>query len=63
MIKYSGRSSDRNFEKHYQILRTALKKDKIFIHDDPPIMATYDAPYTLPIFRRNEAMFNVKFIE
>ncbi len=62
VIQYSGRASDSNFIKHYQILQEALEKDSISTNE-PPIKATYDGPYTLPILRRNEAMFNVKFTE
>ena len=60
VIQYSGRSSNNNFKKHYQILKSSLENDQILIHE-PPIMATYDSPYTLPIFRRNEAMYKIDF--
>jgi len=62
VIRYSGRASDSNFIKHHEILRDALEKDDISFNK-PPIKATYDGPYTLPILRRNEAMFNVNFTE
>ena len=62
VIQYSGRASESNFIKHYEILREALVKDTISMNE-PPIKATYDGPYTLPVLRRNEAMFNVKFTE
>jgi len=58
VIKYSGRSSDKNFLKHSKILQQELLKDKILIIG-PAIKATYNGPFTLPPFRRNEAMFNV----
>ncbi len=58
VIKYSGRSSDKNFEKHSEILRDKLSEDKILIKGNA-IKATYNAPFTLPIFKRNEAMFSV----
>ena len=58
VIKYSGRASDKNFEKHSEILREKLLEDKISIKGSA-IKATYNSPFTLPFLRRNEAMFNV----
>ena len=58
VIKYSGRSSDKNFEKHSKILKQKLLEDKISIKGFA-IKAAYNSPFTLPPFRRNEAMFNV----
>jgi len=58
VIKYSGRASDKNFEKHSEILREKLLEDKISIIGSA-IKATYNGPYTLPFFRRNESMFNI----
>ena len=58
VIKYSGRSSDKNFDKHSQILKKKLIEDEISIIGFP-IKATYNSPFTLPLFRRNETMSNV----
>ena len=58
VIKYSGRASDSNFIKHKDILEEELKKNNILILG-PPIKATYNSPFTLPMFRRNEAMFEI----
>ena len=58
VIKYSGRASDKNFIKHKSILENALKKDDISILSQS-IKATYDGPFTLPMRRRNEAMFEI----
>ena len=58
VIKYSGRSSDNNFLKNKEILEEELKKDKIVILS-PPIRASYNSPFTLPILKRNEIMFRV----
>ncbi len=58
-IRYSGRSSDKNFIKYSKILREALLEDKILINGFA-IKATYNPPWTLPPFRRNEVMFNIK---
>ena len=61
VIRYSGRASDKNFIKHKNILENELKKNDISILG-PPIKATYNNPFTLPLLRRNEAMFviNIK---
>ena len=60
VIKFSGRSSDKNFEKHSEILKQKLADDKIKIIGSS-IRATYNSPFTLPLLRRNEAMFNVEW--
>ena len=59
VLRYSGRASDGNFLKHKEILEKELKKNSILIIS-PPIRATYDSPFTLPMNRRNEAMFKVE---
>ena len=58
VIKYTGRSSDKNFLKYSKILHQKLLKDQILIKGSA-IKATYNGPFTLPLFRRNEAMFNI----
>jgi hypothetical protein len=60
VIRYSGRSSDKNFITYSKILREKLLEDKILINGFA-IEATYNPPWTLPPFRRNEVMFNVKW--
>ena len=60
VIRYSGRASDKNFIKHKDILLKELKKNNILTLS-PPIRATYDSPFTLPMNRRNEAMFKVEY--
>ena len=60
VVRYSGRASDKNFIKHQEILENELKKDNISIVI-PAIKATYNGPFTLPMFRRNEAMFEVNW--
>ncbi len=59
VLRYSGRASDRNFLKHKKILEKQLQINNISIIS-PPIRATYDSPFTLPMNRRNEAMFKVE---
>ena len=58
-ITYSGRASDKNFIKHKEILENQLKKDNVSILS-PPIRATYNSPFTLPMLRRNEVMFEIE---
>ena len=58
VIKYTGRASDKNFIKHKDILKNELKKNDILILSSP-IKATYDRPFTLPMLRKNEAMFKI----
>ena len=60
VIRYSGRASEENFIKHKNILEDQLIKDNIKIQS-PPIKATYNSPFTLPIMRRNEAMFRIEY--
>jgi len=57
-ITYSGRASDKNFIKHKNILENELIKKDISILSSP-IKATYNSPFTLPLLRKNEAMFEV----
>ena len=59
VLRYSGRASDGNFLKHKEILEKELQKNNISIIS-PPIRATYDSPFTLPMNRRNEAMFKIE---
>ena len=59
-IVYSGRTTDKNFIKHKDILEKELIKNNILILSQP-IRATYNGPFTLPNLRRNEAMFKVDF--
>ena len=58
VIRYSGRASDKNFIKYKDILKNELKKNDILILSSP-IKAIYDKPFTLPMLRRNEAMFKI----
>ena len=60
VIRYTGRASEKNFIKHKLILENELKKDNILILSSA-IKATYNSPFTLPMLRRNEAMFKVNW--
>ena len=62
VVKYSGRVTNKNFQKHYQQLKEFLIEDNInFI--EPPIRATFNGPFTLPVFRRNEVMMKINYNE
>ena len=58
VIEYSGRSSDKNFLKNKDILEKLLKQDNISILS-PPIRASYNSPFTLPMLKRNEVMYRI----
>ena len=45
VLQFSGRSSDKNFEKHHQILKQKLLDDNISIKGSA-IRATYNSPFT-----------------
>ena len=59
VIKYSGRSTYKNFEKHSKVLLEALVADKVETIDQP-IKATFNGPLTSFFARRNEAMVRIK---
>jgi hypothetical protein len=58
VIKYSGRSTYKNFEKHSKLLLEALAADKIQTVDQP-IKATFNGPLKPFFVRRNEAMVRI----
>ena len=58
VIKYGGRSTYKNFEKHSKLLLEALAANKIQAVDQP-IKATFNGPLTPFFVRRNEAMVRI----
>ena len=62
IIQYSGSLTDKNYLKHYKKLKDYLNKDKINF-SEPGIRATFNGPFTLPIFRRNEIMMKINYNE
>ena len=58
VIRYSGRSSDKNFLRNKDILEKLLKQDNITILS-PPVRASYNSPFTLPMLKRNEVMYRI----
>ena len=59
VIKYSGRSTYKNFERHSKVLLEALATDKIKTVDHP-IKATFNGPLTPFFMRKNEAMIRIE---
>ena len=59
VIKYSGRSTYKNFERHSKVLLEALVADEIETIDQP-IKATFNGPLTPFFMRRNEAMIRIE---
>ena len=59
VMKYSGRSTVKNFEKHSKLLLEALSINKIATLGDP-IKATFNGPLTPFFVRRNEVMVRLK---
>ncbi len=60
VIRFSGRSKDKNFSRHSKILKKELEENNIQIIG-PSIKATYNGPFTLAPFRRNESMYLVNW--
>tara|TARA_B110000196_G_C21107730_1_gene646104 strand:- start:808 stop:1377 length:570 start_codon:yes stop_codon:yes gene_type:complete len=58
VLKYSGRLTNKNFDKNKKNLRENLLKDNIVILSSA-INAIYNGPFTLPFLRRNEAIFRI----
>ena len=60
VISFSGRWSQKNFEKHEQILVNDLKNEGIGVASKA-IYARYNAPFTPWFLRRNEIMFEIEY--
>ena len=56
--RYSGRWTQAKYMENEEILRAALAEAGITITSDP-VLARYNSPFSLPIMRRNEVMFEV----
>ena len=56
--RYSGRSSDSNFQNNSDILRSAMIADGVTF-EEPAIKATFNGPLTPFFLRRNEVMFRL----
>ena len=60
VISFSGRWSQKNFQKHEQILVNDLKNAGIGVASEA-IYARYNAPFTPWFLRRNEIMFEIEY--
>ncbi len=58
-IRFNGRTSDANIAEHYGLLEAFIEKEKLEV-TGPATYAYYNPPWTLPYFRRNEIMFDLK---
>lgn len=58
VVKFSGRWTSENFDKHKQKLLELLKENNVEMIGEP-VNAYYDPPFTPPFFRRNEVMVEV----
>ena len=58
VIRYSGRWTERNFNRHKEELLESLEESNIKTIGVAE-SAAYDAPYVLPFLRRNEVMIEV----
>ena len=58
-IRFSGRAIDKNFSKYQQILEKVIEENNIKVDLTTPINAYYNAPWTIPFFKRNEVLFKL----
>ncbi|MBT4922344.1 MAG: heme-binding protein [Rickettsiales bacterium] len=59
VIRFSGRSVDKNFNKYQKVLESAIEENGLKADLDNPINAYYNAPWTIPSFKRNEVLFRL----
>ncbi|MFQ3237260.1 MAG: hypothetical protein ACI9C4_002841 [Paraglaciecola sp.] len=58
-ITFSGTLSDSNVEKHATILTKWMTKNGYFAITKP-VKAGYNSPFTLPLFRKNEVLIEIR---
>ena len=56
--RYSGRTSEKNYQRNLEALKQALQRDQVRVQGEP-VSAVYNGPFTLPFFRRNEVLVEV----
>jgi hypothetical protein len=59
VIRFSGRSVDRNFNKYQKALERAVEENALKADLKNPINAYYNAPWTIPFLKRNEVLFRL----
>lgn len=62
VLKFSWRGKDEQMRKKEAELRIALVRDGVSVEGNA-VYARYDPPWTLPIFRRNEVLLPIEYIE
>ena len=56
--RYSGRWTEENYRENLGILRAALDSTNVAAVGEP-VLARYNSPFSLPIFRRNEVLIEI----
>jgi hypothetical protein len=59
VIGFSGRATDNNFNKYQKVLERAIEENDLKADLSTPINAYYNAPWTIPFFKRNEVLFRL----
>jgi hypothetical protein len=59
VIRFSGSTGDENIAKRTAELQAYVKANKLRTKGEP-VLAFYDPPWTLPFFRRNEVMLELR---
>lgn len=59
VIRYSGSTGNENIAKHTALLEEYVKANKLATKGKT-VLAFYDPPWTLPFFRRNEVMLELR---
>ena len=57
--RYSGRWTDAKYQRNLQLLIEALSNVSLEVVGEP-VLARYNSPFSLPMMRRNEVMFEIK---
>jgi hypothetical protein len=58
-IRFSGRSTDKNFNKYQKVLKRAIEENGLKADLENPINAYYNSPWTIPFFKKNEVLFKL----
>ena len=57
--RYSGRWTDAKYQRNKELLVQAMSNANLESVGEP-ILARYDSPFSLPMMRRNEVMFEIE---